>query len=527
MIVEKRIATGGVGAGFPRSSPTARLSRPTLGLMAACLLGLGLRLWGLGQRGFWMDELTSLGIAAQRLPDFRVALAVEANMTLYYWALFAWLRIVGLGADEALIRLPSALAGAAALPLVYLLGRRLHSASAGLWAAGLLAVNGFHLQLSQEARGYALLATLVVLSYLLFERALAGGRKRDWVLHGLVNGLAFYTHFFVAFVFVAQGLVVLSRRSRAALFGLALSGLVTAALALQFVPFLLDPPGTKLNHVPPLTWADVSDLFTAFSGGSGATLLLYVLLGAAGCWRARGIVDRRAGLRNWLLLAWFWVPVGLVLGLSLVQPIYKDRYLFAALPALPLLAGVGLARLPRPAAGLAFGGLAALSLLVTRGGIDPPREQPARALASFVSGGDFAVRRTEQWREAAGYLTSNARPGDGWIFVSKFGQNGLEYYARWRWGRDPAAPYRDVFEPFDWRTAQRSAEYRGIESMAALGPFAATHPRIWLVLSHEFTGPTGADTAEPVRSWLNRRGYGATQRQYRSVRVMLYRREGG
>lgn len=520
VMVEESTTVAAVTADGRDSPPVARPDRSAIVMVVFCLLGLGLRLWGLGQRSLWMDELTSLGISAQRLPNFLVALSVEANMTLYYWVLFAWLHLVGTGADEALIRLPSVVAGVAAIPLIYLLGRRLDSPTAGLWAAGLLAVNGFHLLLSQEARGYSLLATLTILSYLLLDWALTGGRKREWVLHGLVNGLAFYSHFFVVFVFIAQGLFVLSRRSRAALLGLGLSAIVAAVIVLPLVPFLLDPPGTKLNHVPPLTWADVSDLFTAFSGGSGATLTLYAALAAVAGWRSG------AGWRLALLLSWFIVPSVLILGASLVHPIYKDRYLFAALPSLPLLAGIGLARLPRGLATGIFLGMTGLLLLVLRGGTEAPREQPARALAVFASGGDFSVRRTEQWREAVSYALTNARPGDGWIFISKFGQNGFEYYGGWGWGRNPSAPYGDVFELFEWRTAFRSAEYRGVESLTALQPFAAAHPRIWLVLSHEFTGLTGADTAEPVRSWLTRRGYVASQRQYRSVRVMLYRRDG-
>ena len=73
-------------------------------------------------------------------------------MTLYYWFLFGWLRLVGLDASEALIRLPSAMLGATAVLLVYLLGRRLHSPTAGLGAAALLSLNGYHILMSQEAR---------------------------------------------------------------------------------------------------------------------------------------------------------------------------------------------------------------------------------------------------------------------------------------------------------------------------------------------------------------------------------------
>src|SRR5207249_10008963 len=100
----------------------------------------------------------------------------------------------------------------------------------------LLAVNGFHIVESQEARAYSALSALTILSYLLLDRAIRLGRRRDWLLHGLVNALAFYCHFFAGLTFLAQGVFVLSRRSRAVTLGLLASALVTAALLAQLAP---------------------------------------------------------------------------------------------------------------------------------------------------------------------------------------------------------------------------------------------------------------------------------------------------
>lgn len=51
------------------------------------------------------------------------------------------------------------------------------------------------------------------------------------------------------------------------------------------------------------------------------------------------------------------------------------------------------------------------------------------------------------------------------------------------------------------------------------------HPRVWMVLSHEFDAVVGGDVSMPVRDWLTRHGYGVAEpRQYRYVRVLEYRR---
>src|SRR5206468_9537685 len=106
----------------------------------------------------------------------------------------------------------------------------LHSAGAGLAAAALLAVNGYHVLLSQEARAYAALSALTILSHILLDRAIERGRVRDWALHGLVTALAFYCHFYTAFVVLAQGIFVFSRRARAAVIGLVGRSVVMAGL---------------------------------------------------------------------------------------------------------------------------------------------------------------------------------------------------------------------------------------------------------------------------------------------------------
>jgi hypothetical protein len=67
--------------------------------------------------------------------------------------------------------------------------------------------------------------------------------------------------------------------------------------------------------------------------------------------------------------------------------------------------------------------------------------------------------------------------------------------------------------------------YRALTSgTTRLPDFSARHPRIWLVVSHEFDSTFDGDTSEAVRTWLSRRGYSARQRSFQNVRVLLYER---
>jgi mannosyltransferase len=481
-------------------------------LVGICLLALVLRLWGIGQRSLWLDELSALAATAIELQDFLVALSVDANMTLYYWLLFVWLQIVGVGSEEALLRLPSAVAGVAAIPLIYVLGRRLHSRAAGVAAAALLAVNGFHVIMSQEARSYALLGTLTILSYLALDGALESGRRRDWVLHGVATALSFYCHSFTIFTVVAQGVFVVSRRSRAALLGLIGSGILMALLLAQLVPFLIrQSSGAKLSRLLPPGVEDGLNLLVAFSGGSHGAVAAYLALAALGAFVA-GPGTRGRAYRNWMVLTWLLVPVALALAISVVQPILQIRYLFAILPALTLVAGIGLAGLPRPAGMATFAVIAALSLI---------------SIQAQLKG--LGVRGNDDWRQAVSHALSNAQPGDGWIFVSKKGQSGFEYYAHWHWGRNPAAPYTDILEPFDWWQGLNDPMYEWTVSIRELEQFAAGHARIWVVQSHHINRATGQDLALPARDWLSDHGYQANEqvsRRLDGVQLRFYERAG-
>ena len=477
-------------------------------LAALYLLAVSVRLWGIRRHGFSGDELMSLATAALGFRDVLVALTVEANMSLYMWALFGWLRLVGVGADEGTIRLLSVLLGSAAVPLTYLLGCRLHSRAAGLAGAALLAVNAFHVVLSQEARSYGMFGSLVLLSYLTLDLALTTGLRRYWALHGVMTAVAFYAHFYTAFTLLAQGLFVLSRRSWRHVLGLLLSAIVITVMFAQLVPFFVQQShGAQLAWLRPLDLNIFLNFLYDLTGGGRVSLAIYCLLAILGVFLG-GAASRGAGYRNWMLLTGLLVPIMLVTAISLYRPVFKDRYLLATLPPLVLLAGIGLSRLPRPLGVAAFCVAAWLSL------------------SGLASG--FELRRPQEWARAAAYATSSAQSADGWIFIAKKAQNGFEYYAGWHWGRNPTAPYANVLEPFDWRQASGGLEkeYRTLTSRANLREFAATHPRIWLVLWDEFDPTTGADTAAPVRDWLTRNGYAATQRQFRGLRVLFYERRG-
>ena len=111
---------------------------------------------------FWFDECFSAEVA--RI-DWRNFLHLmwwrEANMSLYYLVLRAWLHF---GQSPFFIRSLSVIASAATLPAIYWVARLLYDRRVALIAAALLAFNAFSVRYAQEARSYALFMLLATLS---------------------------------------------------------------------------------------------------------------------------------------------------------------------------------------------------------------------------------------------------------------------------------------------------------------------------------------------------------------------------
>ncbi len=169
-----------------------------MGIFALALLP---RVFDLGARSLWLDEAASEGIVRLSWRHFWLLLSRhEANMGLYYLLLRGWLH---LGHGAVWLRLPSAVFGALASVVGYLLLRRYFSFPTAVLGALLMAVNPFAIAYSQDARAYALAMLLGMLSVLLFIQAVESRRWLTWLGFDLVSVAAVYAHFLSVLVLAA------------------------------------------------------------------------------------------------------------------------------------------------------------------------------------------------------------------------------------------------------------------------------------------------------------------------------------
>src|SRR3954464_14336078 len=206
-------------------------------------LGAGLRFATLGVQSYHHDEI----VTASRVLRVGFGHAMDAvgfsesAPPLYYALAWIWTQITGTGPWG--LRSLSAIAGVATIPVAYLIGCELRERRTGLVAAALVAVNPMLIWYSQEARAYALLAFFCALSLLYCVRALRLGEadsaldakrdkrtRRDFVAWGVFSALALATHYFAVFPLIAEVILLLRRRGRAAFAGLWIIALIAALL---------------------------------------------------------------------------------------------------------------------------------------------------------------------------------------------------------------------------------------------------------------------------------------------------------
>ena len=393
-----------------------------------------LRLSHLGSKSLWLDEGATVALARASWQHFAwVWWHGEANLqTVYFLLMRAW---VHGGLSEAWLRLPSALFGIASVPLMYIVARRLAPAGTALASAALLAFSPAHVYYSHEARSYTLTIFLVLLSSYFFVRAVEEGRRRDWVLWTVFGILAFYSHDFAALVLAAQVCSLLFHKTspmtwkRVILCGMLI--LAAAIPGLTYV-FRASPENLHFIWMPQATPKELWHL-AAFFGGSGFKLILALILWIAGLVAIARIRrrDSEAFWRGMLIVSWAVLPAVISALVSVRHPIFMQRYLIFSLPAVILLAAVGMTALRKMYIGIVLViALCAMSVPAILKDYHKPRED---------------------WRAASAAILGSAQAGDAVVFLPFYTRTMLDYY-RDRDRQNPPAvhvfapPYYDVGE---------------------------------------------------------------------------------
>ena len=451
------------------------LWRELVWLSLLVLLAFGLRAWHLDFQSLWRDETDAIRFSQVSSNELLGYLTRPGwNGPLYFVLLRGWLALVG--DSEFAARYSSLIFGVLAVPLTWVVGRRMVGRSTGVIGAALVSLSPYLLWYSQELKMYTLVLALGLLSTYLYERALDEGRWGWWLGHIAVTSLMMYTHILAILILLPQALRFLSgwrrylSRWRGWLADMAALTLPYLPLGIWQVPLVLSDfqTGHPFYHLGDM----VQILFLAFSRGiatpwnptARGVFLLLLLAGVA--------LRTQNGYRGMLaLVLWLVVPVLTVYLISLGMPVFTDRYLIFVTPAYAMLLARGL---------VAIGKRWPLVHVVV-----------AVLLIFFLAQG-WWIQATHpiksDFRAAAGLLAKDYQPGDLIVFQIPYGRYTFEYYYR---------------QPFDWAEGLYTNHGLGEAEVARqMQAMTADRQRVWLVA----TEMEMWDQRHLVLQWLRARG---------------------
>jgi 4-amino-4-deoxy-L-arabinose transferase-like glycosyltransferase len=464
-----------------KNKARAWLISPATAVVALTVAGLAVRLYALGERGFWFDEVAFAYVTRLSTPDDLIA---HINLWPDHTPLsffLVWL-VRGLGTGEATVRLPFALAGALGVPSLYLLGKALAGPRVGFLAALLLALSPFAVFYSQDVHPYAPLMLFTILQVLFAYRAATTSRPLDWIGLALFTLLNLYNAYLAlalaAVVALFLGAIFLGRlvgviptgtspstttsQRRMLLTQLAAMGATALAVTLLYIPWL--QPTLTFLRAPVRTFYTTQASGVSFDGvrtlahGLGFDKFLVALLIAGALYAVFSLMRERR-VASLLLLVWVGAPLAGMWWLVGDRMFFlQARYFSFLLPAALILIALGAdlaarlvaalyARLRarqagvftpvRSISGAAFAAILAFLLVL--------------AIPSLINSYAWTKPVPQDYRGAVARMAADSGPGSLVVSIGMWGLKpapnyafmiqGIEHYL---WLRGSPMPYLDA-----------------------------------------------------------------------------------
>lgn len=308
-------------------------------LIPILILSALLRFYNNTALALWHDEAFSALYLRYPWGEMMHRIGLDVHPPLYYWILRVW----SYGAGDSLLslRLLSIIFGVLTVWAGYMFLRAAWGKRVALLGALLLALNPFQIQYALEARMYTLGTFLALWSSYFLVKALESDhvRKKYWAGYALTVAAGLYTHYYLAFTILAQGLFVLiycfKYRDGKKFFAGVGAYLGATILYLPWVPtFLAQIARVQESYwIPPMDrWSVPGTLWKMIFGGPGIRHSVLLISSVVSVVLLLYVIRRSTNIYKWLVILGVLIPVGAAVGLSMRTDIYLDRYfVFASL----------------------------------------------------------------------------------------------------------------------------------------------------------------------------------------------------
>ncbi len=486
-----------------------------LALFFLCGLAITLRVVSINSQSFWYDEASSASLIQHSFEDLYFGNQKDhGHPPLYLLLLKCW--SMAFGSSEVALRSLSILFSFLAIPLLASLGRAIVSPFVGVVAALLFAISSLQIELSTEARPYALLHFLVIANAWLLLRWVKGHSNLSLLFYSLTLYFCLFTHYF-SFLLPPLHFILLffilrdsSVRRRNWILAFLFAGLLWLPWAPAFVAQLTTPGalrgmdkswyfqflGTPVAFAlgRTLAWRDAADWMLALAESFSILIFFYPAFEGLKAFKR----DRFSQffLGGWAL-APILVPLAMVL---LAKPIYSHRYGTIGLPAWFLLVAVGLGVLPKKMRASLFA-----ALVVSAG-------------AAFYMYYTTPIR--DDWRSASKYILETSKAEELLVFDSESDIVAFNFYSE-KAGASPHEIIGVLYSSLDHGIMEGVKFEKGVRGAVTsrMGEVLAAPAFVLALCMPSHTGPE-------YGKFFQDRGYKLTSQQnFYRVSVLHFERE--
>ncbi|MGV8086217.1 MAG: glycosyltransferase family 39 protein [Candidatus Woesearchaeota archaeon] len=323
------------------------------------------RIVDISNESYWVDEILTIRQGQATASTLNLYLEGEMHMPLYIFLMWGWIHIFGI--SEIATRIFSAIFGIFSVYIIYLIGKKLFNKKIGIYSSLILALSPIAVYYSQEARLYSMFMFIVLLSFYTFILYLEKGERKYLIWYIIINILMLYTNIFAFVVLGIHALWVLIKnrlRLKEIVIALAISVLslipIIMRIAVQYSNFDKSDKSWLLPSIDKIIM-----MLIHYAGGIGLLIVecVIIILGIFFCRRKNKVINNNINTKNYttkktknyntknktgntdaenknnilILIAWAIIPIIMVFILSIIQPLYHERYLLFTLPAYILI----------------------------------------------------------------------------------------------------------------------------------------------------------------------------------------------
>lgn len=322
-------------------------------LFVLVLTNLFLKLPYLDYHSLGGDEPFTVYHAQMSVSSIIHLLSEGNNPPLFEIFLHYWVNIFGI--SPFAVRLPSLLFSCITVGFIYKFGAHFLNKRVGIYAGIIYIFSNYHVVLASEARVYALLGMLAIISMYVFmllingiENADKKSIKTNISVLLITNTLLIYAHYFGFFILATQFLFVFFNAwlRKKAWLGALMMGL---AIAILYLPNIMVVLNRAIDSSTNGTWIKSPDgldsLYNMIRQFTNAPIIAFpvftICLIALLIWfKNRRKFQTKTGYK--LVIFWFCFIFFTMFSISFYVPMFMDRYLMSAAIAFTLVIGIAL-----------------------------------------------------------------------------------------------------------------------------------------------------------------------------------------